>query len=125
MSSFIRYVYIGRVSSILKSKNPRAKTYRKRLNEAGTVAERLEPIAQKIGCSIAQLALCWCAANDHVSTIILGATKMHQLEENIEAVKYIDKLTPSIMNEIEEAISNKPREDDVYKQVAAIRGARL
>ena len=50
---------------------------------------------------------------------------MHQLEENIEAVKYIDKLTPSIMNEIEEAISNKPREDDVYKQVAAIRGARL
>ncbi len=50
---------------------------------------------------------------------------MHQLEENIEAVKYIDKLTPSIMNEIEEAISNKPREDDVYKQVVAIRGARL
>jgi aryl-alcohol dehydrogenase-like predicted oxidoreductase len=41
----------------------------------------------KLGCSVGQLALAWAASNNHVSTVILGATKPEQLKENFGALK--------------------------------------
>jgi diketogulonate reductase-like aldo/keto reductase len=45
----------------------------------------------------AQLALAWCLKNKHVSTVILGASKVEQLKENIGALHVAAHLTPSVM----------------------------
>jgi aryl-alcohol dehydrogenase-like predicted oxidoreductase len=37
--------------------------------------DQLKPIAEELGCSLAQLALAWCLKNPHVSTVITGATR--------------------------------------------------
>ena len=41
--------------------------------------DRLKPIAKELGCSLAQLALAWCIRNEHVSSVITGATKREQV----------------------------------------------
>lgn len=41
--------------------------------------DALKPIAEELGASLAQLGLAWCAKNPHVSTVIMGATKEHQV----------------------------------------------
>ena len=43
------------------------------------VVDKLQPVADKLGCSLAQLALAWCASNPHVSTVITGSTKLEQV----------------------------------------------
>jgi hypothetical protein len=43
--------------------------------------DRLRPIAKELGCSLAQLALAWCVRNEHVSTVITGATKREQVRQ--------------------------------------------
>eukprot|EP00005_Dracoamoeba_jomungandri_P003312 CAMPEP_0174255962 /NCGR_PEP_ID=MMETSP0439-20130205/5238_1 /TAXON_ID=0 /ORGANISM="Stereomyxa ramosa, Strain Chinc5" /LENGTH=333 /DNA_ID=CAMNT_0015338365 /DNA_START=519 /DNA_END=1517 /DNA_ORIENTATION=+ len=85
-------------------------------------AQRLSPIAEELDCSMAQLAIAWCAANPRVSTVILGATRVEQLEENLEAIKYVDALTPEIMQRIEEETGNKPQLDDITKDMVRRRG---
>ena len=49
------------------------------VNERMEKVDALKPIAEEVGASLAQLALAWCAANPHVSTVIMGATKEHQV----------------------------------------------
>jgi voltage-dependent potassium channel beta subunit len=69
---------------------------------------QLVPIAEKVGCSMPQLALAWCLKNPHVSTVITGASKPYQVEENMKAIEYVDQLTPEVMQEIEEILDNNP-----------------
>lgn len=71
-------------------------------------ATKLAPIAKKLGCSMAQLALAWTLKNENVSTTILGASRPDQIYENVKALDYVDKLTPKIMNDIEKVLRNKP-----------------
>ncbi len=68
-------------------------------------AKKLEPIAKKLGCSRAQLALAWCAKNPNVSTVITGASRPEQVKENFAAFDLLPKLTPDIMSRIERATS--------------------
>ena len=70
--------------------------------------QKLVPVAEKVGCSMPQLALAWCLKNPHVSTVMTGASKPYQVEENMKALDYVEKLTPEIMEEIEEILDNKP-----------------
>jgi voltage-dependent potassium channel beta subunit len=63
---------------------------------------------QKLGCSMTQLALAWCLKNPNVSTVLLGATKVYQLEENLGALEVLPRLSSDIMNEIETTLGNKP-----------------
>lgn len=46
--------------------------------------------------------------NPNVSTVILGATKVAQIEDNCKAMKLVPKLTPEIMSKIEDVLKNKP-----------------
>ncbi len=71
-------------------------------------ARELNKLAQELGTSLPKLALAWCAKNPNVSTIILGASKLYQLEENLEALDTIELLTDEVMNKIEEILDNKP-----------------
>lgn len=70
---------------------------------------KLTKIAEKLGGTATHLALAWAAKNPNVSTVILGATKVEQIKDNIKALPLIDKLTPEIMEEIEAVLDNKPK----------------
>jgi len=65
----------------------------------------LEPIAQELGCNLAQLALAWVAHNPRVSTVITGASKLSQLQSNLGALAVVDKLTPEVLARIDSATS--------------------
>jgi voltage-dependent potassium channel beta subunit len=68
-------------------------------------SRRLKVIADDLGISQARLALAWCLKNPRVSTVILGASKLQQLEENLLAVGDLEKLTPDMVEAIEAAAS--------------------
>ena len=55
-----------------------------------------------------QLALAWVAKFPTTSTVILGATKPEQLLENLKALEVIPKLTPGILEKIDNILQNKP-----------------
>jgi len=74
-------------------------------------ANELEVIAQKLGCPLSQLAVAWCLKNPNVTTVLLGATKVEQLKENLGALEVAAKLTPEILEEIEKILANKPEAD--------------
>ena len=66
--------------------------------------EDLKKIADAVGLSLPVFAIAWCLRNPRVSTVILGASKIAQLEENLQAVDVQDKLTPEVMRSVEEAL---------------------
>ncbi|MDQ3544824.1 MAG: aldo/keto reductase [Actinomycetota bacterium] len=67
--------------------------------------EQLRPIADELGCSLAQLALAWCAKNPNVSTVITGASKASQVVENFEAMALIPKITPEVLDRINAVVA--------------------
>jgi voltage-dependent potassium channel beta subunit len=71
--------------------------------------KKLHALAKEIGVSLTHLALCWCLKNENVSTVILGASKVAQLEENLKCWDAMPKLTIEVMNKIEEILQNKPK----------------
>lgn len=58
-----------------------------------SAVDALMPIAQELGCRLSQLAIAWCLWNRSVSTVILGATRPEQLEENLGALAVVSRLT--------------------------------
>ena len=66
---------------------------------------------KRFGCSMTQLALAWCLKNPNVSTVLLGATKPSQLEENLGALDVAVKMTEEDMSEVGAILNNAP---DVY-----------
>jgi voltage-dependent potassium channel beta subunit len=77
--------------------------------------ERLERVraygkfAAKLRLSPAVLAISWCLKNPNVSTVILGASKVTQLQENLKAAEAAEKLTPDILNELDEILGSKTK----------------
>jgi voltage-dependent potassium channel beta subunit len=69
---------------------------------------KLAALSSEIGLPIHHLALIWCLANPHVSTVILGASRLTQLKDNLQALESRDKLTPDVLAKIEEIMGNKP-----------------
>ena len=61
----------------------------------------LEAVARELGCSVAQLALAWVARNPRVSTVILGASRLEQLQENLGALAVLPALTPDVLARID------------------------
>ena len=87
---------IPRMKFLVEDLTDRAK------NEA---VARLGEVARELGCTTAQLALAWCAANPRVSTVITGASRPEQVRENMKAVEIVPKLTPEVMARIDEVTS--------------------
>jgi voltage-dependent potassium channel beta subunit len=71
-------------------------------------AIELEEIARDLDVSLARLAIAWCARNPNVSTVILGASRVEQLEENLEALDVVPKLTAEVIERIEAVLRNRP-----------------
>ncbi len=68
----------------------------------------LTALAQEIGTTMRLLALAWCLKSPYVSTVILGASKVSQLEENLKATNTAALLTEEVMEKIEGILQNKP-----------------
>ena len=71
-------------------------------------AAELEPLARELGMSQAQLAVAWCLKNPNVSTVILGASRVEQLAENLDAMEKVELLTEPVLERIEVILDNRP-----------------
>ncbi len=94
---------------------------RKRLNsekgkEQIAKVRQLTTIADELGCSTAQLALAWCLKNPNVSTVITGASLGSQVQENMKALEVSNKLTPEVLEQIENVLNNKPAPEPNYRE---------
>jgi len=69
----------------------------------------LNALAKEAGLPLAVLSIAWCLKNDNVSTVILGASKLSQLKENLTALDVVDAMDQSLMDRIEGIIKNKPK----------------
>jgi len=85
---------------------------RKHLEESGILSEKtfeklrkLQKIADSLGAKLSQLAIAWVLKNEHVTSVILGVSKLEQLEENLKALEIKERLTEDIMREIDEVLS--------------------
>ena len=76
--------------------------------------QKLAAFAKTLGMPVHHLALLWCLANPNVSTVILGASKKSQLEDNLSALKDKEKLTPDVLAEIDAMLGNKPPAPERY-----------
>jgi voltage-dependent potassium channel beta subunit len=70
--------------------------------------KQLEPIVADLGCSMAQFALAWCLKNPDVSTVIIGASRTEQFQENLGALAVKERLTDSVMEEIDAVMAKEP-----------------
>jgi voltage-dependent potassium channel beta subunit len=77
-----------------------------RLSDAEAIArvEKLRPIAERLDCTMAQLAIAWCTKHPMVSSVITGASKVSQVEQNFGAVEVIPRITDEVKEEIEAAL---------------------
>ena len=66
-----------------------------------TKVSALEPIANGIGASLAQLSLAWCLQNPYVSTVLTGASRVEQVRENMKALDFVDSFTPELVKKID------------------------
>ncbi len=64
----------------------------------------LVPIAEDLGCSLAQLAIAWCVRNPNVSTVITGASRVEQVTDNMGALDVVDALDDDVMARIADAV---------------------
>ena len=77
-------------------------------------ASQLEKLATSLNASLPNLAIAWCLKNPNVSTVLLGASKIEQLEENLKSAQVIKQLTPDIMLTIEAILQNQPELPQKY-----------
>ena len=71
-------------------------------NAKNSAVAQLEGVAAELGCRLSQMAIAWAARNPRVSTVITGASKISQLQENLGAVAVIPKLAPEVLARIDE-----------------------
>lgn len=73
---------------------------------------QLTAFAQEIGTTMPLLALAWVLKNPNVSTAILGASKVSQLEENLKVFEVLPLLNEEAIQKIEEILDNKPAQPE-------------
>lgn len=69
---------------------------------------KLAKVADEAGLPLHHLALLWCLENPRVSTVILGASRLSQLQDNLKALESKAKMGPEVMAAIEAIAGNKP-----------------
>ena len=75
---------------------------------------KLTKFAEDLGTNITLLSLAWCARNPNVSTVITGASRVEQVQENLKALDVLPLLTDEVMGKIDEILGNKPQMPQFY-----------
>ncbi|XP_060914223.1 voltage-gated potassium channel subunit beta-2-like isoform X2 [Labrus mixtus] len=70
--------------------------------------KELQAVAERLGCTLPQLAIAWCLRNEAVNSVLLGASRTEQLLENIRAIQVLPRLTLSTISEVDNLLGNKP-----------------
>ena len=78
--------------------------------EAIAKVRQLSALASDLGITTAQLAIAWLLRRKEVSSVITGASKLAQLEENLGAAEALPKLTNDVLERIESILDNAPEE---------------
>ncbi|MCP5108251.1 MAG: voltage-dependent potassium channel subunit beta [bacterium] len=76
---------------------------------------QLTAVAEGLGSTMAQLALAWCLKNPNVSSVITGASRPEQVDENMKAIDMVKKLTPAVMAQVEQILGNKPEPETDHR----------
>jgi voltage-dependent potassium channel beta subunit len=63
---------------------------------------RFKEVADRLGCTLSQLAIAWCAHNPHVSTVITGASRPEQVVENMSALDVMAALDAPVLEQLDE-----------------------
>lgn len=71
---------------------------------------QLDGLAKELQSSLAGLSIAWCIANPNVTSAILGATKKEQLTENLKALEVLPRLTPEVLQRIDDIMQTKPKQ---------------
>ncbi|HEX4868278.1 MAG TPA: aldo/keto reductase [Acidimicrobiales bacterium] len=98
--------YVDGVPEGSRAALPGYEWMQERLTDEGrnrTVRE-LAGVAEELGCTLSQLALAWCARNPRVSTVITGASRVEQVQENMAALEVVPKLTDAVLARIDEIV---------------------
>lgn len=74
--------------------------------------KNLKPIADSLSVTQSQLALAWCLKNPNVSSVITGASRPEQIVENVKCLAVVDRLTPEIMQKIDDIVGKPKRDPD-------------
>jgi voltage-dependent potassium channel beta subunit len=67
----------------------------------------LARIAEDLGVSMAHFALAWCAKNPNVSTVITGASRVEQVQENMKALDVLPLLTGEVMERVDAVLEDR------------------
>ncbi|MGZ4717811.1 MAG: potassium channel beta subunit family protein [Acidimicrobiales bacterium] len=96
--------YLDGVPDDSRAALPGYEWLRERLTDPGSNDElkALAAVADRLDCTMSQLAIAWCAANPHVSSVITGASRVEQLHENLAALDVLPRLTPDVLTELKE-----------------------
>ncbi|XP_033210367.1 voltage-gated potassium channel subunit beta-2 isoform X3 [Belonocnema kinseyi] len=90
---------------------PPVRKYSDKLRDVCALAERL-------GCTFAQLAIAWSLKNESVQCLLLGASSIEQLYESLQSLQLIPKLNSTVMTEIERILENKPSRPPMVSTLA-------
>jgi aryl-alcohol dehydrogenase-like predicted oxidoreductase len=71
--------------------------------------QRLRPVAEELGLSMAQLALAWVLQEENVASAIIGATRPEQVEDNAAASGV--ELDPATLERIDDILGDTVRWD--------------
>jgi aryl-alcohol dehydrogenase-like predicted oxidoreductase len=77
---------------------------------------QLTTLANELSISLTHLSIAWCLKNPNVSSVILGASRLTQLEDNLSAMNTLEKLTPEVIKRIDSIVDNKPASAEHFGQ---------
>jgi aryl-alcohol dehydrogenase-like predicted oxidoreductase len=72
-------------------------------DDALTAIQKLKPLAESLGLTMAQFGLAWVLANPNVSSAIVGASKPEQISDNVKAVGV--EIPTEIMNQVDQILA--------------------
>ena len=75
-----------------------------------TKVRSLTAIAQELELTTGQLALAWILRRKEISSVITGATRLEQLDENLAAAEAVDLLTNEVLERIEAVLGHPATE---------------
>ena len=98
--------YLDGVPEGSRASLPGYEGIRKAVTDEGRNAKvrELGAIADELGCTLSQLAIAWCARNPHVSSVITGASRVEQVQENLGALDVLGRLDDELMDRIRKTV---------------------
>jgi len=76
--------------------------------ERVAIVRQLTALAEDHEMTTAQLAIAWILRRKEISSVITGATRVEQLDENIAGGEYAESLTDDVLERIEQIVGNLP-----------------